>query len=468
MKKKNIFILIGIILITVIILSMIYLLIPKIHIKLNDSKILNLNIGEEYVEPGATAYLKIAFSTQEIEVKIIGNVPQKIGEYKITYEATYKKHTKKVIRIVKVFDNEKPVITLNKEIVACKKNKLIDIDASVIDNYDGDLKNELQYKIKDEQIELYVKDSSGNESTYETKIKYIDSEKPKITLNGSQEIYLTLNSEYIEYGARAFDSCDGTITDKIKINGEVDTATEGTYVITYSITDSDNKVAEITRKVIVTSLSVPDKIQNGTIYLTFDDGPGKYTESFLDVLDKYNVKATFFVTSQFPKYQSLIKEEYKRGHTIGIHTYSHKWSIYSSESTYLDDFNKMSNIVYEETGMYPKIFRFPGGSSNTVSRKYHKGIMTSLAKIMEQKGYIYFDWTFDSGDTSKNKNSKEDIIKTVKSYLKGDGQYIILMHDIKKNTLDALPEIIEYAQKKGYQFATITETTPVAHFKIAN
>lgn len=455
-------------LILIILLSLIYLLIPKIQIELNGDKVSNLNIGEEYIELGATAYLKKVFSTQEIEVKIIGDVPQKIGEYIVTYEANYKKYTQKKKRLVKVIDNQKPLITLNKEVVGCKKNKLIDIDANVFDNYDGDLKNELQYKINDNRIELYVKDSSGNASTYETKIKYIDSEKPKITLNGSSEIYLTLNSEYIEYGARAFDSCDGDITNQIKINGEVNTATEGAYVITYSVTDSDNKTTEITRKIIVTSQNVPDKIHNGTIYLTFDDGPGKYTESFLDVLDKYNVKATFFVTSQFPKYQSLIKEEHKRGHAVGIHTYSHKWSIYSSESTYLDDFNKMSNIVYEETGIYPKIFRFPGGSSNTVSKKYHKEIMTNLAKLMEQKGYIYFDWTFDSGDTSKNKNSKEDIIRTVKSYLKGDGQYIILMHDIKKNTLEALPEIIEYAQKKGYQFATITETTPVAHFKIAN
>ena len=204
------------------------------------------------------------------------------------------------------------------------------------------------------------------------------------------------------------------------------------------------------------------------IYLTFDDGPGKYTEQILEVLSKYDVKATFFVTNQFPNYQHLISEEYKQGHTIGIHTYSHKWSIYSDVETYLDDFNKINEIIRNQTGVESKIFRFPGGSSNTISKNYNKGIMTSLSQLMTEKGYIYFDWNIDSGDTAKKRNSKEDIIKNIKKNLNGDGAYIILTHDIRKNTLEALPEIIETAKTFGYEFAAISESTRAPHFEVSN
>lgn len=134
----------------------------------------------------------------------------------------------------------------------------------------------------------------------------------------------------------------------------------------------------------------------------------------------------------------------------------------------MEDFNKMNDIIYQETGIYADIFRFPGGSSNTVSRGYHKGIMTKLAYLMEEKGYKYYDWTFDSGDTNKKDNSTKAIINNVKANLKGDGQYIILMHDIKKNTIEALPEIIKFALANNYTFDKITDKTIVPHFKIAN
>lgn len=94
--------------------------------------------------------------------------------------------------------------------------------------------------------------------------------------------------------------------------------------------------------------------------------------------------------------------------------------------------------------------------------------MTTLSQMMEEKGYVYFDWTFDSGDTSKKDNSVEAILKNVKTNLKGDGNYIILMHDIKENTLKALPQIIEFAKTNGYDFAKLTENSPVVHLKIVN
>ncbi len=468
MSSKKKLIIMGSIFLTLLLLIGINFLIPRVVIELNGEKIVTLEVGNEYIEEGAKAYLKSPFSSEELKLDTIGLVDkEKLGMYRISYETKYHNKVIKDTRLVKVIDTTKPEITINKEVTACEKNNLINIDAKVIDNYDGDITDKLTYKVVSDEVLISVQDTSGNTEVKREKIKYIDSEKPKITLKGSENITLTVGEEYTEYGASATDSCDGTLSD-IKITSNVDVNKVGSYEVKYTVEDSLGNKTEKTRNVRVKEKEVVKPVTGGVIYLTFDDGPGVYTEEILNTLDKYGVKATFFVTNQFPKYQSLIKKEYEKGHTVGVHTYSHKWSVYDSVDTYLDDFNKMENIVFEQTGVHPKYFRFPGGSSNTVSIKHCKGVMSKLAYIMEEKGYTYFDWTFDSGDTSKTKNSAKAILNTVKTYLKGDGEYIILMHDIKKNTKDVLPQVIEYAKSRGYVFKAIDENTNVKHFKIAN
>lgn len=460
--------------ILLITISMIYLLIPKVIIDLEDKKIIDLYIGEKYEEQGANAYYKTLFSKKNLKVKIENNVDEsKIGKYVVTYSTTYKHRTKEIVRIVNVLDNVKPEIKLNSKVIGCKSNNLIEYDIVAIDNYDGNITEKLKYELPNEdEIIFVVKDSSNNESTLIEKINYIDHEKPIIALKGSKNITLNVGEPYVEYGATAFDSCDGDLNKSLEIENNVDINTPGIYEVNYSVVDNNNKKSIKKRYVTIVEnndLKNEYQVVNGaTIYLTFDDGPGPYTEKILGILKEYGVKATFFVTGQFPKYQDLIKKEYEDGHSIGIHTYSHKWSIYSSLESYLEDFTKIENVIFEETGEHTKLFRFPGGSSNTISRNYSKGIMTKLTDFMENKGYIYFDWTFDSGDTSKTNNSVNDIIKNFKLNLKGDGEYIVLMHDIKENTLKALPEIIKFAQANGYKFAKLTEDSPTEHLKVAN
>lgn len=472
MSSKFNIITIGILLISIIISSVICFFIPTIKINIIGLKNQTILIGQNYEELGAEVYFKSIFNKKELDYETVGKVDtSNIGKYVITYKTSYNGITKEAIRIINVVDNVKPTILVNKEIKACKKNNLIEMDVSAYDDYDGDLSNEINYKLKNNKIYLKVTDSSNNKTEIIKNIKYIDDEKPTITLNGASTIYLSLNSEYEELGAIAYDSCDGNITDEIKINGEVDVSVAGTYKILYKITDSLGNESKVIRNVIVQSDITNYKYpiaKNGTIYLTFDDGPGKYTEKVLDILSNYNIKATFFVTNQFPEYQYVIGKESENGHSVGIHTYSHKWSIYESVDSYLEDFNKIKDIIVKETGVEPKIFRFPGGSSNTVSKNYCKGIMTTLSKVMTEKGYTYFDWTFDSGDTNKKNNSTKTIIKNIKNNLKGDGEYVILMHDIKKNTLEALPEIIEFALEHGYKFSSLNESSPTEHFKLAN
>ena len=461
----------GIVLLVLVVLSLISFISPKVMISLNGDQTINLSVGEKYLEEGATAKLIGGVSTKKIKVLISGSVNSEIiGQYIVTYKAKIENYESSITRVVNVVDEVKPEIKLSDRVTMCKNKNLLNYEVSASDNYDGDLSKNIKYNIENDNIIFSVKDSSNNEATITKKIEMIDNEVPNIKLNGSKNMQVILGSEFVEPGFSASDSCDGDLTNKVSVEGYVDTLVAGVYTLKYVVSDTVGNKKEVSRVVTVkeTINNLDPLVTDGKIYLTFDDGPGAYTEELLTILRNYNVKATFFVTSQFSKYEYLIAKEHQEGHAVGIHTYSHKWSIYESEESYLQDFHKIENIIYNQTGIMPKIFRFPGGSSNTISRRYSPGIMSRLAKLMQDKGYVYFDWTFDSGDTSKKNNSVNDIINNVNRNLKGNGEYIVLMHDIKKNTILAMPTIIETALSKGYTFHSLNEFVTPVHLQIAN
>lgn len=205
-------------------------------------------------------------------------------------------------------------------------------------------------------------------------------------------------------------------------------------------------------------------------YLTFDDGPSsKNTKKVLNILDQYNVKATFFVIST--SNLSNVKDAYDRGHAIGLHANSHEYGeIYRSSEAYFNDLETLGYKVKQYLGFTPNIIRFPGGSSNTVSRKYNKGIMTRLAQEVETRGYYYFDWNVDSTDASGNNVPASKLISEVKKYVVGQDNVCILMHDTdaKGTTVEALPQIIEYCRSKGYEFCILNKYAPGFHHGINN
>lgn len=211
-------------------------------------------------------------------------------------------------------------------------------------------------------------------------------------------------------------------------------------------------------------------IPGAVVYLTFDDGPTDNTPKILDILDRYNVKATFFVIYH-PDYEKTYKAIVDRGHTIALHSYTHEYSeIYKSEEAYFADLDKLSAYVEKVTGVRSNILRFPGGSSNTVSRKYSKGIMTRLTAEVERRGYSYYDWNLDSGDASGYRVKKSKLIANIKEGVGKGGELMVLMHDAaaKTTTVDALPEIIEIFKSHGYDFRAITSETPPVHQDVAN
>ena len=204
-----------------------------------------------------------------------------------------------------------------------------------------------------------------------------------------------------------------------------------------------------------------------TVYLTFDDGPSQYTSQILTILDSYGVKATFFVKNG-GKYNYLMKEIVNRGHAIGLHSYTHNYkSIYSSDEAYLADLQKISDLVVQQTGVETKIMRFPGGGSNSISRRYSKGIMTRMTKSVTDMGYVYFDWNCSNGDAD-GANTVTRQLSFCSNYPKSSNTIIVLMHDTKPATMESLGEIIEYYHSQGMKFDVLTTSTPVIHHKVTN
>lgn len=190
-----------------------------------------------------------------------------------------------------------------------------------------------------------------------------------------------------------------------------------------------------------------------TIFLTFDDGPSDRTPEVLEILRQKEVKATFFVTgSAGKKGQELIKQIVAEGHAIGVHTYTHEFrQIYSSIPAFLDDFNKIYNLIYKTTDVKPEIFRFPGGSNTT----FNKDIRSELLAEMKRRGFDYFDWNLSVGDAvSRTPTPTQKCINNVLNFSKNYDCGVVLMHDSqpKKTTVAALPAIIDGLRAQGFSF----------------
>lgn len=229
---------------------------------------------------------------------------------------------------------------------------------------------------------------------------------------------------------------------------------------------TDDPVFELESEPVLAQADQGKKV----MYLTFDDGPSQHTEAILKILKEADAKATFFVTNEFPDYVSLLKEEQKQGHAIGVHTYSHVYAqIYQSSDAYFEDVEKMQAVIQEQTGTRSKILRFPGGTSNTISRSYCTGIMSELSTQALQKGYEYYDWNATNGDGDTGL-SAEELIEIAKKEIGTQDVVMLLMHDGGGNgeTVKALPEILRYCKEQGYEFRVIDNSTPQFHHHINN
>lgn len=213
--------------------------------------------------------------------------------------------------------------------------------------------------------------------------------------------------------------------------------------------------------------SVPEELPappEKWVCLTFDDGPSKTTPDVLAALNAAGVKATFFVvaTGYNEKYLPLIAEAAAAEHQIAFHSASHEYSdIYQSPDAYWEDIallqERISPYILTDSIHY---LRFPGGSTNTVSRRYGgKGIMSELKAQAEEKGYTYVDWNVCAEDAVGGKPSANTIYRNVVRETGEQTQCIVLMHDsaTTRTTAEALPDIIQWYKDQGFAFCTVEQ-----------
>lgn len=341
-----------------------------------------------------------------------------------------------------------------------------------VDNFDGNITDQVQVQEEEDRIAYTVTDRQGNSTTVYRDVTFVDTLAPEITLVGGEEYNHPAHEEFVDPGFEAIDLGDGDITASVTVEGTVDNRMLGDSVLTYTVTDSAGNTTMATRTVHVVPNENPSPVTENdkVIYLTFDDGPGPYTEKLLDVLDKYDVKVTFFVTDQFDDYIDMIGEEYRRGHKIAIHSLYHDfYDIYSSVDAYFADFDAMQDIIVEQTGEKTTLFRFPGGSSNTIS-SFNPGIMTRLAEEADSRGYYFFDWNVTSGDADGVERTHEEIADSVIEQVSNNyyNYSVVLQHDIKDFSVDAVEEIILWGLDNGYKFRSLEESSPGAHHGINN
>ena len=437
-----------------------FFVVPKVKLNEPINKVVNIN--SIYNNEGIT--IEDIFGNKKI-VKSLNNIDtSKKTVNKVDYIYKDNFFSFRIKQNIIVEDIESPKIILNgdKEEYFCPNSKYKEQGYKAYDNVDKDITKSVKVKKYSDKIVYSVTDSSGNKSEVTRFIKKGDDEKPVITLNGDKDIFIPLGGEYIDEGISAIDNCDQDITSKVKTTNNIDNTKVGDYKIKYQVKDNSNNKSTITR-----NIKVREPLEPNTIYLTFDDGPRDgTTDKILDILKEKDVKATFFVTSNGS--DDLIRRAYNEGHSLGIHTSSHRYDlIYASIDNYYNDLKIVEDRIFNIAGKKTNLIRFPGGSSNTISKKYSQGIMSTLTKDVISKNYQYYDWNIDSTDAVYN-SSKNDIYNNVINNISKDKYNIILMHDTKNKTVEALPMIIDYAKSNGYVFKVLTSNTIPMRQKVNN
>ena len=410
-------------------------------------------------------YLHSHYQNQEVKIEGQVNIDE-VGQYSIVYQVNDKKDTL-IVNVVDLLAPEFDVI--EKTIVEGESIEAKDLVENVNDDSEIEILYENDYNFStagDYPVQIIVKDIYGNQTVKESIVHVEVKDTIPPVLTGLSSLTLDVGRPINLYeGVSIVDNLDPEPTFTIDTSNLKENVA-GIYTVYYLAEDRQGNKATYSREVILRSVSNKEKV----VYLTIDDGPSFNTPEVLSILEKYNAKATFFVTGECPEYYPYIKMAHDQGHTIGLHTFSHNYSqIYASDEAYIADLKAIQDVVAGQIGYRPTIFRFPGGSSNTVSKHYNLGIVSRLADYANRNGFVYYDWNADIGDGNPGMEAK-DLIEQAKLTGQGLDTIVMLMHDGRgsQESVKALPEIIEYYQALGYTFKAIDECTPTAHHRIAN
>ena len=446
-----------------------------LQIQLRGEKEMTLAVGEYYAEPGLEVRLVGSLFFREgipvdVSHTVSGEVDNSVpGSFCLTYHAELGKLEAQGERNVLVVDMISPAITLNSDPdhFTIFGEPYVEEGYSAWDDCDGDLTDRVVRQEQDGVVTYTVEDSAGNRTTVSRRIRYLDPYSPEIQLVGDNTVYVTCGEVYQEPGWMAIDNVDGDLTDRVQVSGFVDKYLAGSYQLTYTVWDNSGNCTESYRTVVMEPKGLPETVRPSgkVIYLTFDDGPGPYTQKLLEILEKYDAKATFFVVNT--EYTHVLKEIVDGGHAIGIHSVNHDYrEIYASADAYFNDLLTMQQIIYDETGVMTYLMRFPGGSSNTVSR-FNKGAMTYLTQAVEDMGFQYFDWNVDSNDAGGARKA-EQVFDNVVAGVEQRRISVVLQHDIKSFSVDAVEKILIWGLENGYKFLALDMTSPTSHHGVNN
>lgn len=310
---------------------------------------------------------------------------------------------------------------------------------------------------------ILTKDSSYKKATYSINVTRLPSDNCKLaSLSLGNKIQLSPefsadNYNYtVEVGYDSSLDITAVAEDdaKIEITGN-ENFQLGENTVTIKVTSpSQLYSSEYTIKVNKTS-TVPwwqEAINNGNdkfIAITFDDGPSKYTPKLLDILDKHEIKATFFVVgNRVGSFHDILKDTSDRGHEIANHSWDHSFMRSDwSDSKKWNNIDKCNKAVEEITGVIPTSFRPPGGIWDRSIKKFHD--MDVVFWSVDPEDWKYRDTEIVSEHIINNTNN-------------GD---IILLHDLYETSVDAADIVIGELKDKGYNFVTVNELLQIKEYK---
>lgn len=287
----------------------------------------------------------------------------------------------------------------------------------------------------------------------------------QIVLHGGSEIDWPCGRPFTDPGWQALDGLGEDCTDSVETEGELCVWKAGSYTLRYSFEDSTGQRVEEERLVNIIPAELPVPVQREkVIYLSFDDGPCEYTDRVLELLDKYNAKATFFVIGSAPEeYRDRLEKIYAQGHQLGIHALNHDYGIlYSSEEYFFEDFMQMQSLIYEHTGSYATVCRFPGGSEtayNFLGRRTEGGFEVIKQRLADM-GVRYYDWNVKIEGEGR---SGDDLYYSFVNQVQRSSNPICLQHDTRLYSVNTLDRLLKWGTENGYTFAPIDTSTPEVH-----
>lgn len=447
----------------------------SLHLNLAGEDQTVISAGDPYSEPDRETYLYgTLFFKNGIPVDadsaVRGDVNNRVpGTYELTYDASWCWLRVSEKRTVIVKDTQAPVISLEYISGACTLpgEDYVEEGFSAWDDCDGDVTAKVIRQVGEGIVTYTVSDQAGNQTSVSREICTYDAVAPNVVLTGGDTVYQYAGEDYTEPGWVAADNHDGDLSHRVTVAGTVDKYLAGNYELTYTVTDDSGNVTEVVRTVVVqprerSEIVVPE---GNVIYLTFDDGPSIYTPRLLEILEKYNAKATFFVMNT--GCIDLVKDIVEGGHSVGIHSVNHKYKeIYASPEAYFNDILTMQQIIYDLTGVRTYLMRFPGGSSNTTSI-FNPGIMTYLTQAVEDNGFCYFDWHVDSRDAA-GAQSSEEVYRNMRAGAYDRQITIMLQHDTTAFSVTAVEKLLIWGIENGYQFLALDMTSPAYHHEVKN